>query len=50
MEIAQLLGSSRQRINKELRQMEREEVIRIECGGLVICNREGLMRIVETAE
>jgi len=47
-ELAQLLGASRQRVNQELKQMEREEVIRIEPGGLVVRNREALMRIVET--
>ena len=46
-ELAQLLGASRQRVNQELKQMEREEVIRIEPGGLVVRNREALMRIVE---
>ncbi|MDB5956221.1 MAG: Crp/Fnr family transcriptional regulator [Ramlibacter sp.] len=46
-ELAQLLGASRQRVNQELKQMEREEVIRIEPGGLVVRNRENLMRIIE---
>ena len=47
-ELAQLLGASRQRVNQELKQMEREEVIRIEPGGLVVRDRDALMRIVET--
>ena len=47
-ELAQLLGASRQRVNQELKQMEREEVIRIEPGGLVIRNRDALMHIVES--
>lgn len=47
-ELAQLLGASRQRVNQELKSMEREEIIRIEPGGLVIRNRHALMRIVET--
>jgi len=47
-ELAQLLGASRQRVNQELKAMEREEVIRIEPGGLVIRNRDALMRIIET--
>jgi CRP/FNR family cyclic AMP-dependent transcriptional regulator len=34
-ELAQLLGASRQRVNQELKSMEREEIIRIEPGGLV---------------
>ena len=46
-ELAQLLGASRQRVNQELKQMEREDVIRIEPGGLVVRNRDSLMRIVE---
>ena len=45
-ELAQLLGASRQRVNQELKQMEREQVIRIEPGGLVVLDREGLMAIV----
>ena len=47
-ELAQLLGASRQRVNQELKTMEREEVIRIEPGGLVVRNRDALMRIIET--
>ena len=47
-ELAQLLGASRQRVNQELKTMEREESIRIEPGGLVIRNRAALMRIIET--
>ena len=46
-ELAQLLGASRQRVNQELKAMEREDVIRIEPGGLVVKNRDALMRIVE---
>jgi len=46
-ELAQLLGASRQRVNQELKSMEREEAIRIEPGGLVVRNREILMRISE---
>ena len=46
-ELAQLLGASRQRVNQELKDMEREDVIRIEPGGLVVRNREALMRIIE---
>jgi len=47
-ELAQLLGASRQRVNQELKSMEREEAIRIEPGGLVIRNREALLRISES--
>jgi CRP-like cAMP-binding protein len=46
-ELAQLLGASRQRVNQELKAMEREEVIRIEPGGLVVRNREALAHIVD---
>jgi CRP/FNR family cyclic AMP-dependent transcriptional regulator len=46
-ELAQLLGASRQRVNQELKQMEREEVIRVEAGGLVIRQRDGLLKIAE---
>ncbi|HVE54179.1 MAG TPA: Crp/Fnr family transcriptional regulator, partial [Ramlibacter sp.] len=46
-ELAQLLGASRQRVNQELKAMEREDVIRIEPGGLVVRDRDALLRIVE---
>jgi CRP/FNR family cyclic AMP-dependent transcriptional regulator len=46
-ELAQLLGASRQRVNQELKAMERDEAIRIEPGGLVIRNRARLMHIIE---
>ena len=46
-ELAQLLGASRQRVNQELKSMEREESIRIEPAGLIIRNRDALLRIVE---
>lgn len=46
-ELAQLLGASRQRVNQELKAMERDDVIRIEPGGLVIRKREALMHIAE---
>jgi hypothetical protein len=45
-ELAQLLGASRQRVNQELKQMEREHIIRIEPGGLVVLDRDGLLQIV----
>jgi len=47
-ELAQLLGASRQRVNQELKSMEREETIRIEPGGLVIRDRDALMHISES--
>jgi CRP-like cAMP-binding protein len=46
-ELAQLLGASRQRVNQELKAMERENAIRIEPGGLVIRDRPTLMRIID---
>jgi CRP/FNR family cyclic AMP-dependent transcriptional regulator len=46
-ELAQLLGASRQRVNQELKGMERDSLIRIEAGGLVVRQREGLMRLSE---
>ena len=45
-ELAQLLGASRQRVNQELKQREREQIIRIEPGGLVVLDRDGLLQIV----
>jgi CRP-like cAMP-binding protein len=45
-ELAQLLGASRQRVNQELKTMEREEVIRIE-PGLIVRDRAALLRIGE---
>jgi len=47
-ELAQLLGASRQRVNQELKGMEREGSIRIEPGGLVVRDRNALLRIAET--
>lgn len=49
-ELAQLLGASRQRVNQELKAMEREDSIRIEPGGLVVRSREALMRISDAGE
>ena len=46
-ELAQLLGASRQRVNQELKAMEREDAIRIEPGGLVVRDLSKLMRIAE---
>ncbi len=49
-ELAQLLGASRQRVNQELKSMERDGVLRIEPGGLVIRDREALSRITIVEE
>ena len=46
-DLAQLLGASRQRVNQELKAMEREDIIRIEPGGLVVRDRPALMRLTE---
>lgn len=46
-ELAQLLGASRQRVNQELKSMERDGAIRIEQGGLVIRDRVALMHIID---
>ena len=46
-ELAQLLGASRQRVNQELKSMERDDAIRIEQGGLVVRDRQALMRIAD---
>ncbi|MFZ4287414.1 Crp/Fnr family transcriptional regulator [Variovorax sp. HJSM1_2] len=45
-ELAQLLGASRQRVNQELKQMEREGAIRVEPAGLTIRDRTALLRVV----
>jgi CRP-like cAMP-binding protein len=44
-ELAQLLGASRQRVNQELKTMEREELIRLDPGGLVVRKHEALKRV-----
>ena len=44
-ELAQLLGASRQRVNQELKSMEREGIIRIEPAGLVVRDRQALMNL-----
>ena len=47
-ELAQLLGASRQRVNQELKTMEREGAIRIDPAGIVVRDRFALRRIAET--
>ena len=49
-ELAQLLGASRQRVNQELKQMEREALISIEAGGLLVLDRTGLMAVVNSED
>lgn len=47
-ELAQLLGASRQRVNQELKTLEREGVLRVESAGLLIRNRDALIRVADT--
>lgn len=42
-DLAQLVGSCRQRVNFELKHLERSGAIRIDREGLVVCNVNGLM-------
>jgi len=42
-----LLGASRQRVNQELKAMERDNAIGIEPAGLMVRDRSALLRIVE---
>jgi CRP/FNR family transcriptional regulator, cyclic AMP receptor protein len=42
-DLAQLLGASRQRVNQELKHLEREGAIRIEPARLVVASRERLL-------
>ena len=46
-ELAQLLGASRQRVNQELKTMEREGVIRVEPSGLVLRDARALSSIAD---
>jgi CRP-like cAMP-binding protein len=49
-ELAQLLGASRQRVNQELKSLEREGTIRIEPAGLVVRDRQTLTQLGQTAD
>ena len=49
-ELAQLVGASRQRVNQELKAMEREGAIRVEPEGLVVIDRAILRRISDATE
>lgn len=49
-ELAKLLGASRQRINQELKSMERENNIGIRAGGLIVKNTAALTRLVGHVE
>ncbi|PIF36523.1 CRP-like cAMP-binding protein [Delftia sp. 60] len=48
-ELAQLLGASRQRVNQELKRMERDNCIRVEAQGLVVRDLVALQTIVREA-
>ena len=45
-ELAQLLGASRQRVNQELKRMERDHCLRVDSLGLIIRDRAALQAIV----
>ena len=49
-ELAHLLGCSRQRVNEQLKLMERDETIRIESCGVIVRNGRALRQIYELAE
>jgi CRP-like cAMP-binding protein len=49
-EMAQMLGASRQRVNQELKIMEREGVLRIEPVGLVVRDPAALLQIGNVVE
>ena len=46
-ELAHLLGASRQRVNQELKTMEREGLLRVDPAGMVLRDRAVLARIAE---
>lgn len=49
-ELAQLLGASRQRVNLELKTLEREGIVTIESSGWMIRDRHALLRATETLD
>lgn len=46
-DLAQLLGASRQRVNQELKELEREGVLRVEPARLIVLSRDKLMAACE---
>jgi len=44
--LAQLLGASRQRVNMELKALERDQVIRVQQQGLIVRNHAALLQMV----
>jgi CRP/FNR family transcriptional regulator, cyclic AMP receptor protein len=47
-DLAQLLGASRQRVNQELKRLERDGVLRVEPACIVVLSREALLEIADT--
>ena len=46
-DLAQLVGASRQRVNQELKELEREGALRIEPTRIVVLSREKLVHAAE---
>ena len=46
-DLAQLVGASRQRVNQELKNLEREGAVRVEPTRLVVLSREKLMQVTD---
>jgi len=46
-DLAQLVGASRQRVNQELKELEREGALRVEPTRLVVLSREKLIHVAE---
>jgi DNA-binding GntR family transcriptional regulator len=46
-DLAQLVGASRQRVNQELKGLERDGAVRVEPTRLVVLSREKLMQAAE---
>ena len=44
-DLAQLLGASRQRVNQELKALERDGVVRIEPARLVVLSKDKLLAV-----
>ena len=48
-DLAQLLGASRQRVNQELKSLEREGALRVEPSRLIVLSRDKLLALSEPA-
>lgn len=44
-ELGQLLGASRQRVNEQIKLLERQSTIRVDAGALVVCDADALRRV-----